>query len=88
MQRAADNTHRAGAPIMVPVGWAPPTMSGKLCIAIRLMKQLAIPLSNQKTVAKWLVIGRQNTAAKSLVKPDLHWFWLVKLWRCGVGLAH
>jgi len=34
------------------VGWAAPTMSGELCIAIRL--------------------GRQNTAAKSLVKPDLH----------------
>ena len=43
-------------------------MSGWRCIAIRLMKQLAIPLSNQKTVAKWLVIGRQKTSAKSLVK--------------------
>jgi hypothetical protein len=29
------------------------------------MKQLAIPLSNQKTVAKWLVISPQ--AGKSLV---------------------
>jgi len=29
------------------------------------MEQLAIPLSNQKTVAKWLVIRQQ--AAKSLV---------------------
>ncbi len=36
----------------VTVGWAAPTLSGELCIAIRL--------------------GRQNTAAKSLVKPDLH----------------
>lgn len=34
-------------------------------LAIRLMKQLAIPLSNQKTVAKWLVISPQ--AGKSLV---------------------
>ncbi|OIQ99783.1 hypothetical protein GALL_181800 [mine drainage metagenome] len=34
-------------------------------LAIRLMKQLAIPLSNQKTVAKWLVIRPQ--AGKSLV---------------------
>jgi hypothetical protein len=33
-------------------GWALPTMSGELCIAIRL--------------------GRQNTAAKSLVKPDIN----------------
>ena len=36
-----------------------------------LVKQLAIPLSNQKTVAKWLVIairlGCQRTTAKSLV---------------------
>jgi len=35
------------------------------------VKQLAIPLSNQKTVAKWLVIAirlrYQNTIAKSLV---------------------
>jgi hypothetical protein len=37
----------------------------------QLVKQLAIPLSNQKTVAKWLVIairlGYQKTIAKSLV---------------------
>jgi hypothetical protein len=37
----------------------------------QLVKQLAIPLSNQKTVAKWLVIAirlrYQNTIAKSLV---------------------
>jgi len=36
-----------------------------------LVKRLAIPLSNQKTVAKWLVIairlGESNTLAKSLV---------------------
>jgi len=36
-----------------------------------LVKQLAIPLSNQKTVAKWLVIAIrlvcQKTTAKSLV---------------------
>ena len=38
-----------------------------LCIAIRLKKQLAIPLSNHKTVAKWLVISWQTTPAKSLV---------------------
>ena len=36
-------------------------------LAIRLMKQLAIPLSNPKTVAKWLVISPQ--AGKSLVIP-------------------
>jgi hypothetical protein len=36
-------------------------------LAIRLKKQLAIPLSNQKTVAKWLVISEQITLAKSLV---------------------
>jgi hypothetical protein len=34
-------------------------------IAIRLKKQLAIPLSNPKTVAKWVVISPQ--AGKSLV---------------------
>ena len=37
----------------------------------QLMRQLAIPLSNQKTVAKWLVIairlGYQKTITKSLV---------------------
>jgi hypothetical protein len=32
------------------------------------MKQLAIPLSNHKTVAKWLVISPQ--AGKSLVTPE------------------
>ena len=36
-----------------------------------LVKRLAIPLSNQKTVAKWLVIairlGYQKAIAKSLV---------------------
>ena len=37
-------------------------------IANRLMKQLAIPLSNPKTVAKWLVISPQ--AGKSLVIPE------------------
>src|SRR3989338_3782211 len=47
-------------------------MSGELCIAIRLMRPLAIPLGCQRTTTKWLVIGCQNTAAKSLVKPDLH----------------
>ena len=40
-------------------------------IAIRLMKQLAIPLSNQKTVANWLVIGWQTTPAKSLVMSSV-----------------
>ena len=38
---------------------------------VLLVKQLAIPLSNQKTVAKWLVIAirlsEQTTLAKSLV---------------------
>jgi hypothetical protein len=40
-------------------------------LANRLMKQLAIPLSNQKTVAKWLVISPQ--AGKSLVIPANGW---------------
>ena len=36
-----------------------------------LVKQLAIPLSNQKTVAKWLVIANRLSpqAGKSLVIP-------------------
>ena len=37
-------------------------------LANRLVKQLAIPLNNQKTVAKWLVISPQ--AGKSLVIPQ------------------
>ena len=37
-------------------------------LAIPLMKQLAIPLSNRKTVAKWLVISQQ--AGKWLVIPQ------------------
>ena len=41
----------------------------------QLVKQLAIPLSNQKTVAKWLVIamrlGCPKTTAKSLVKSSV-----------------
>jgi len=36
-------------------------------LAIRLMEPLAIPLSNQKTVAKRLVIGEQTSLTKSLV---------------------
>ena len=36
-------------------------------LAIRLVKLLANPLSHQRTVAKWLVIGCQKTAAESLV---------------------
>jgi hypothetical protein len=32
-----------------------------------LVKQLAIPLSHQSTMAKWLVITQQTTLAKSLV---------------------
>jgi|GEM_PF-2960264 len=36
-------------------------------LAIPLMRLLAIPLSNQKTVAKWLVISHQ--AGKWLVNP-------------------
>jgi hypothetical protein len=38
----------------------------------QLVKQLAIPLSNQKTVAKWLVIAIRlgGKAAKSLVIPS------------------
>lgn len=36
-------------------------------LANPLMRLLAIPLSNQKTVAKWLVISQQTTLAKSLV---------------------
>jgi hypothetical protein len=31
------------------------------------MKQLANPLSHQRTVAKWLVITQQKTLGKSLV---------------------
>src|SRR5450759_2751777 len=42
----------------------------------QLVKQLAIPLSNQRTVAKWLVIaiplGHQNTLAKWLVNRRSH----------------
>ncbi len=37
-------------------------------LANRLIKQLAIPLSNPKTVAKWLVISPR--ADKSLVIPQ------------------
>jgi hypothetical protein len=32
------------------------------------MKQLANPLSHQRTVAKWLVITQQKTLGKSLMK--------------------
>jgi len=34
------------------------------------MKQLAIPLSNQKAVAKWLVISWQTAPTKSLVNTS------------------
>jgi tetraacyldisaccharide 4'-kinase len=47
--------------------WNPPLLALMKRLAIRLMQQLTIPLSNQKTVAKWLVIGRQKAPAKSLV---------------------
>ena len=48
--------------LFAPRPFAPSLME---LLAIRLMKLLAIPLSNQKTVAKWLVISPQ--AGKSLV---------------------
>ena len=41
--------------------------SKPLVIAIRLIEQLAIPLGRQTTPTKWLVIGCQKSAAKSLV---------------------
>ena len=49
-----------------------------VCLAAILMellvKQLAIPLSNQKTVAKWLVIAiRLSCRPKA---PASHWLWL------------
>src|SRR5450759_5207489 len=56
------------SPVRRRVAQADQGMSARtLCIAIRLKKQLAIPLSNHKTVAKWLVISWQTTPAKSLV---------------------
>src|SRR5450759_2603965 len=56
------------SPVRRRVAEADQGMSARtLCIAIRLKKQLAIPLSNHKTVAKWLVISWQTTPAKSLV---------------------
>ncbi len=36
-------------------------------LAIPLMELLAIPLGNQNSVAKWLVISNQKTVAKWLV---------------------
>jgi hypothetical protein len=36
-------------------------------LAIPLMELLAIPLGNQNSVAKWLVISNQNSVAKWLV---------------------
>src|SRR5450759_2400893 len=50
------------------------TITKSLVMMKQLVKQLAIPLGNQKTVAKWLVIAislsRQKTATKWLVlKP-------------------
>src|SRR5450759_5141543 len=59
---------RFSSPVRRRVAEAGQGMSARtLCIAIRLKKQLAIPLSNHKTVAKWLVISWQTTPAKSLV---------------------
>jgi hypothetical protein len=61
---------------LLAIPLSPKVRGKRLVIATRLIKQLAIPLSNQpknfwpgtrKTVAKWLVISCQKSTAKSLV---------------------